>query len=210
MSSQTPGVYIVCTGKGFVLERGIILNLKRDFITHFETRHTLCHGFHGFYDSLRFSMVLMVSMISVRFSMVFMVSMISVRFPWFPWFPYFLCGFHGFCGFYAFLRFPWFPWFLGGFHDFHGFHDLFAVSMVSMISSCSFHGFHDVCVVSMVSMISWRFPWFSMVSMICLRFPWFLWFLLAVSIVSVNWQGGELPATNSRTFCRMTHEPVRR
>ena len=94
--------------KGFVLERGIILNLKRDFITHFETRHTLCHGFHGFYDSLRFSMVFMVSMISVRFSMVFMVSMISVRFPWFP---YFLCGFHGFCGFYAFLRFPWFPWF---------------------------------------------------------------------------------------------------
>ena len=70
-------------GEGFVLERGIILNLKCDFITHFETRHTLCHGFHGFYFSLRFSMVFMVSMISV----------------WFPWFPYFLCGFHGFCGF---------------------------------------------------------------------------------------------------------------
>ena len=86
----------VYSRKGFVLERGIILNLKRDFITHFETRHTLCHGFHGFYFSL-------------RFSMVFMVSMISVRFPWFPWFPYFLCCFHGFCGFYAFLRFPWFP-----------------------------------------------------------------------------------------------------
>ena len=99
------------SGKGFVLERGIILNLKRDFITHFETRHTLCHGFHGFYFSL-------------RFSMVFMVSMISVWFPWFPWFPYFLCGFHGFCGFHDLfavsmvsmvfmisLRFPWFPWF---------------------------------------------------------------------------------------------------
>ena len=94
--------------EGFVLERGIILNLKRDFITHFETRHTLCHGFHGFYFSLRFSMVFMVSMISV----------------WFPWFPYFLCGFHGFCGFHDLfavsmvsmvsmisLRFPWFPWF---------------------------------------------------------------------------------------------------
>ena len=91
--------------EGFVLE---LLNLKRDFITHFETRHTLCHGFHGFYFSL-------------RFSMVFMVSMISVWFPWFPWFPYFLCGFHGFCGFHDLfavsmvsmisLRFPWFPWF---------------------------------------------------------------------------------------------------
>ena len=101
----------VLYGEGFVLERGIILNLKRDFITHFETRHTLCHGFHGFYFSL-------------RFSMVFMVSMISVWFPWFPWFPYFLCGFHGFCGFHDLfavsmvsmvsmisLRFPWFPWF---------------------------------------------------------------------------------------------------
>ena len=87
-------VGVVVVGEGFVLERGTILNLKRDFITHFETRHTLCYGFHGFYFSLRFSMVFMVSMISVWFpwfpyfllavSMVSMVSMMSVRFPWFP------------------------------------------------------------------------------------------------------------------------------
>ena len=126
--------------EGFVLERGIILNLKRDFITHFETRHTLCHGFHGFYFSL-------------RFSMVFMVSMISVWFPWFPWFPYFLCGFHGFCGFHdlfavsmvsmvsmislRFPWFPWFPWFVCGFHGFpvvQDFCTVFIVCTVSMVS----------------------------------------------------------------------------